>query len=234
MKKIAIVCVTAVFALSAQAQPAPNWGTASEASISVPSWSFQSTGSNTVNTYNGGWRFTSNPVLFAGLALPNGALITGIELAGCDNDAAAGITVDLIRSFHGPGTTDYQVVGQPLTTGAPVAGCSNFRTSFTPEVVDNANNTYSVELVFGATGGSMYFAGVRIYYKLQVSPAPATATFADVPTSHPFFQFIEALAASGVTAGCNASPPQFCPDAPLTRGQMAVFLSRALGLHFAP
>ena len=37
-----------------------------------------------------------------------------------------------------------------------------------------------------------------------MSPAPATATFPnDVPTSHPFFQYIEALSASGITAGCG-------------------------------
>jgi hypothetical protein len=65
-----------------------------------------------------------------------------------------------------------------------------------------------------------------------VSPAPGSATFGDVPTSHPFFQFIEALVASGITAGCGGG--NYCPDAPLTRGQMAVFLSKALGLHFAP
>ena len=42
---------------------------------------------------------------------------------------------------------------------------------------------------------------------------------------------IEAIAAAGVTFGCN--PPtndRFCPDDPVTRGQMAAFLSRALGL----
>ena len=42
---------------------------------------------------------------------------------------------------------------------------------------------------------------------------------------------IEAIAAIGVTRGCN--PPannRFCPDAPVTRGQMAAFLSRALNL----
>lgn len=41
---------------------------------------------------------------------------------------------------------------------------------------------------------------------------------------------IEWLAATGVTRGCN--PPAntlFCPDAPVTRGQMAAFLVRALG-----
>jgi hypothetical protein len=65
-----------------------------------------------------------------------------------------------------------------------------------------------------------------------VSPAPATATFGDVPTSHPFFRYVEALVASGITAGCGGG--NYCPDAALTRGQMAVFLSKALGLHFAP
>ena len=73
---------------------------------------------------------------------------------------------------------------------------------------------------------------MRVFYKLSVSPAPATATFGDVPTSHPFFQFIEALVKSGITAGCGGG--NYCPDAALTRGQMAVFLSKGLGLHFAP
>jgi beta-N-acetylhexosaminidase len=58
------------------------------------------------------------------------------------------------------------------------------------------------------------------------------ATFSDVPTSHPFFQFVEALSRSAITSGCGGG--NFCPDAPLTRGQMAVFLSLGLGLHFAP
>jgi hypothetical protein len=41
---------------------------------------------------------------------------------------------------------------------------------------------------------------------------------------------IERLAEVGITRGCN--PPEndlFCPDAPVTRGQMAAFLHRALG-----
>jgi serine protease AprX len=42
---------------------------------------------------------------------------------------------------------------------------------------------------------------------------------------------IEAIAAAGITRGCN--PPSFdryCPDDPVTRGQMAAFLNRALDL----
>jgi hypothetical protein len=42
----------------------------------------------------------------------------------------------------------------------------------------------------------------------------------------------EALLAAGITGGCGGGA--YCPDSPVTRGQMAVFLSRALGLHFAP
>ena len=82
----------------------------------------------------------------------------------------------------------------------------------------------------GNGGSNLGLGGVRIAWHRQVSPAPATATFADVPTNHPFFQFVEALSASGITAGCGNG--NFCPDGPLTRGQMAVFLSKALGLYW--
>ncbi len=41
---------------------------------------------------------------------------------------------------------------------------------------------------------------------------------------------MEALAASGITAGCDAT--NFCPNEPITRVQMAVYLAKALGLHW--
>jgi plastocyanin len=42
--------------------------------------------------------------------------------------------------------------------------------------------------------------------------------------------YIEAVAAAGITKGCNAAGDRFCPDEPVTRGQMAAFLNRAKGL----
>ena len=75
-----------------------------------------------------------------------------------------------------------------------------------------------------------FFGWVEVWWKRSVSPAPAFATFNDVPTNHPFFQFIQALAASGITSGCGGE--NYCPDAAVTRGQMAVFLAKALGLHW--
>jgi hypothetical protein len=95
--------------------------------------------------------------------------------------------------------------------------------------VEHLSHRLDAYLLAGPTPA---FGGVRITWHRQVSAPPAAATFGDVPTDHIFFDFIEALAASGITGGCNSDPPQYCPDAPLTRGQMAVFLSKALGLHW--
>ena len=62
------------------------------------------------------------------------------------------------------------------------------------------------------------------------NPPPATGDFADVLLNNPLAAWIEALAASGITGGCGSAPPQYCPDNPVTRAQMAVFLVRTFGL----
>ena len=41
---------------------------------------------------------------------------------------------------------------------------------------------------------------------------------------------IDALAGAGVTAGCATGPDRYCPDDSVTRGQMATFLTRAIGI----
>jgi hypothetical protein len=74
------------------------------------------------------------------------------------------------------------------------------------------------------------FKAVDLWWTRQMSPAPGSATFADVPTSHPFFRAIEALVASGVTSGCGGG--NYCPDSPVTRGEIAKFLVRALGMYW--
>jgi hypothetical protein len=52
---------------------------------------------------------------------------------------------------------------------------------------------------------------------------------------HIFEDEIEQIAAVGVTVGCNPpSGDRFCPNDPVTREQMATFLTRALGLEPIP
>jgi S-layer family protein len=102
------------------------------------------------------------------------------------------------------------------------------------QLASNAHNQLmlNVEQVRSSSNDYSVFLWVSVWWRRTVSPAPAVASFVDVPTSDPFFQYIEALKASGITAGCIQSPPKFCPDEALTRGQMAVFLAKALGLHW--
>jgi hypothetical protein len=66
---------------------------------------------------------------------------------------------------------------------------------------------------------------VFIETALKNSASSCTGQFTDVPVGHPFCGFIERLANDGITGGCGSG--NFCPDNPVTRAQMAVFLVAA-------
>lgn len=55
-----------------------------------------------------------------------------------------------------------------------------------------------------------------------------TPRFADVPPTHQFAGEVLGLDVLGITTGCT--PTEFCPTGQVTRGEMAAFLVRALGL----
>ncbi len=52
-------------------------------------------------------------------------------------------------------------------------------------------------------------------------------TFTDVPPTYWAWSFIENLFLHGISTTCGASPLMFCPDAAMTRREMAIFLLRA-------
>ena len=54
----------------------------------------------------------------------------------------------------------------------------------------------------------------------------ATPMFSDVPVTSGFCRWIEELARRGVVGGCGGG--NYCPTAPATREQMAVFVLRTL------
>jgi hypothetical protein len=55
-----------------------------------------------------------------------------------------------------------------------------------------------------------------------------TPRFVDVPPAHQFAGEVLGLDVLGVTTGCT--PREFCPTGQVTRGEMAAFLVRSLGL----
>jgi hypothetical protein len=58
--------------------------------------------------------------------------------------------------------------------------------------------------------------------------SPAAQFFNDVPPSASYFDYISLMYTDGITAGCSTSPALYCPDTPVTRAQMAVFIVAAL------
>jgi hypothetical protein len=174
-----------------------------------------------------------------GFDLPEGVLLAGMTPVYYDSDATEDFQIDL-KSCGGAwadGCTNlvtHTASGQPgwegpyvdipgvdVTVDKWTSGSDTRGTFFRLYAWLDSEN---------ASTTTLRLKGVTIWFHRQRSPAPGTATFGDVPTSHPFFAAVEALVASGVTSGCGGG--NFCPDDPLTRGQMAVFLSKALGLHW--
>ena len=210
-----------------------NFGTAGETVVSVDAYDFQGMdSSNTVGwepLFNRRYRTGgTSDLMTAGLNIPTGAQVTTIAITGCDQDAAASLEANVVYC-HDSGI--HCVVRGAVFSPAGQPGCGTFTATLAnPLTVDNTTTTYSAFVRLPATGPNLRFRRVAVYYRLQVSPAPATATFSDVPVGHPLHRFVQALSAAGITGGCGNGA--FCPDAPLTRGQMAVFLSTALGLHW--
>ena len=67
------------------------------------------------------------------------------------------------------------------------------------------------------------------------APPDCTGLFTDVPCpvtpEFPYSNFIEDLSTRGITAGCQVGPPAlYCPDSPVTREQMAAFLTLTFSL----
>ena len=217
-----------------------SWGTTSTSQISHPGNDFR----GRVSTYAYDTGIGSRDVAFTGgdifadasVNLASGAVWEGTRF-WVNDSIATDIGLFLFQTCQpvaGPANPATTQVGsgssvgtggnQSIVVAAAIPGAPP-----TPVVVDNNACFYWVRVRFGAAGHILQKA--RSQYHLQVSPAPAVATFpVDVPTGHPFFRFVEALAASGLTGGCG--PGSFCPDQPVTRGQLSVFLASALGLHF--
>lgn len=170
----------------------------------------------------------------AQVRLPAGARVTGMTAYGVDTSLTDDTDVYLEQTCfggvnNGSGTAPEVHVTSGFTGGfyAVASGASDL-------VVDNSDCVYLVRastsdgLLCSATNN---LGAVALRWKRQVSPDPPYATFTDVPQGAPFHRDIEALVASGITVGCGNG--RYCPENPVTRGQMAAFLSRALGLHWS-
>jgi hypothetical protein len=86
----------------------------------------------------------------------------------------------------------------------------------------------AVFLAKAMTGGTVPVSGT-VPGKGDYDCVPGgLSVFDDVPPEDPGCRFVHYIAAEGVTSGCSTT--SYCPENPVTRDQMAVFLTKAFDL----
>jgi IPT/TIG domain/S-layer homology domain len=146
-----------------------------------------------------------------------------------------------------PGTVhDVVVTTTDGTTGTLVNGwVSDFLDvpgghqfySFVTTLVSNAITVGVGGGLYGVDQGTkrqqMAVFLLKAEHGLCYAPPPCAGVFPDVPCPSTFADWIEALAAEGITTGCGGG--NFCPQNLVTRRQMAVFLLKTEhGSTYAP
>jgi hypothetical protein len=135
--------------------------------------------------------------------------------AGADKNVAQGGSGVTLEGSASGGTPPYTFAWTPATglddaTKAQPLASPAATTTYTLTVTDAAAHTDTDTVTVHVLG--------------------ATPLFDDVEADDPARGVIEALYNAGITGGCLASPSLFCPNETVTRGQMAVFVTRAAGV----
>jgi len=240
---LAAILVAPAIVPEAEAQdPAPDYyGTASTNYHYISGEEFQTTADhNYSHTIDGFWTSGAMSMLIENMAplrLPSGALVDGYTVVYDDLSVVNNLHVELNRYWVSAlGTAGTTQIG-PTFTSSGFPGITSTWVDLTDFTISYFNTgtlstqSYAFTVILPGTQ-EVRFRGVIVHWKRQISPEPAVATFADVPVGAFGFRHIEALVASGITAGCGGG--NFCPNNTLTRAEMAIFLAKALGLHWAP
>jgi len=135
-------------------------------------------------------------------------------------------------NFAGKNTTPYyQPWVERLVSAGITGGCRNNLIDF-EGVTDFSYRYYCPNNT--VTRAQMAIFLEKGMNSSAFTPPAATGTrFNDVPASYWAAAWIEQLAADGITGGCGAG--NYCPDSPVTRAQMAVFLLKSkYGSSYSP
>ena len=215
--------------------PQVAFGTTSYTVVPVGAYAFQpfrQTGSVTgVNDDGNGYSWITGgalPLLVADVQIPSGAIVDYIGLHYCDNTASGSFNMTLYDLKEDGEFSTVSYLNFP-----DHSGCFFYYNQTPANYTWGANSKHLANLYlwqYDVYDGTIKFRGAEVWYRLQVSPAPSTATFSDVPVGAPFFQEIEALADSGITSGFQDGT--FRPNQYVSRAAVAAWLAKALGLHW--
>jgi hypothetical protein len=102
------------------------------------------------------------------------------------------------------------------------SGCSTSPMNYCPD--NSVTRAQMAIFLLRAEHGSSY------------TPPAATGIFADLPlpANASIAAWVEQLYNEGITSGCSTDPLNYCPNAPVTRAQMAIFIDRTFEFPLAP
>jgi len=160
----------------------------------------------------------------AGHLYPNGVLENGelatVEPSYSNGGAADAVMAGTATGFSGPGGATYTISDAVADYGtvAPSARSSCF---------DATADCYAV-LVSAATRPAQHwdatFQETLSDSTVRTWPLHVGGSFPDAASSRGDYRYVETVFHDGITSGCGGG--LFCPDASVTRAQMAVFLLR--------
>ncbi|HEY3204476.1 MAG TPA: carboxypeptidase regulatory-like domain-containing protein [Thermoanaerobaculia bacterium] len=106
----------------------------------------------------------------------------------------------------------YGAAGAGIMPGSPYPGCAGTNNFCPNGVVTRADMAGYIE---------------RAVHGADFVPPTYAGGFDDVASGDYNADYIQGLVDDGITAGCSADPPLYCPNNPNTRAQMSVFILKA-------
>lgn len=162
-----------------------------------------------------------------------GGCATNPNLQYCPNNTVtrAQMAIFLLRGIHGSAYMPPAVGGSTGFNDVPI---SYWAAAWIKQL--------AAEGITGGCGAGLYCPEATVtrdqmaifllrgkYGSAYTPPAVGTSTgFSDVPITHWAAAWIKQLAAEGITGGCGSG--NYCPENPVTRAEMAIFLVRTFNL----
>ena len=178
----------------------------------------------------------NTPVVVLGTSFQAPAAVRFGGVAGSMVSVANGGEVDAVSPMLPPGALYDVAVVNPSTLSAtlPAAWFADFTDVPAGSLFhDDVAKIFRAGITAGCGGGNycpsasvtraqMAVFLLRAEHGSAYAPPACAGIFTDVPCPSPFADWIERLSAEGITAGCGGGA--YCPNAAVTRQQMAVFL----------
>jgi hypothetical protein len=148
-----------------------------------------------------------------GLHVEEGVFADNVYTGSITNDGAADAVNVQVFAARMNGSSYTDAAGSAVIASLAPAATTDFVITFDPT---STGTTTSTLIAKTGTGAPVFYTSWNNYFGDLVN------------TSESFVDEIAWMADEGITSGCGAAI--YCPKGKVTRGEMAVFLTRALGL----